>query len=360
MRKYLFLILFLSFSSIVFSQISAKNLSKEIKKAYLEKVKTLKEKVFFNQKSPTSKIKPVSVADLIKIQNIINKEDEIIDCINLNFLQAKKKIENDINLLTPSYFKEEISKFSEKSLLKIYDFKERIAKVNNFSEFEDFLKDTHFRLNILPFQMFISVKAYLTINKLMQDFNGEKILEELKYKIDNFENLNDYVKKISKLQYEILNPLIIEEKSIPSDFEITYTIRTREGLIVIYGKRDDIRKIKSIIEGVSYYEITQEKLIKIIKEMEPEINMEFFYLFKRRETYLKEMTLRSAIVQTELPIIEGLTKDEASSLLKKLGWKVYFLDELQNLNVEDIKNQHRKIVVLTGTSFEDKVIIKEE
>jgi hypothetical protein len=334
---------------------------------------------FWGRRKGRSQVIPVQISELLTIQKLVSQGEEILKIITLSYINSKREIE-EINQKFFSLNKnDEIEKFynfASNLLLKIYDMETEINNCKTFGELFQMFNQKKIILNIFPAQYFLSMKAIYEVNSLSPGTKSGEEIVAIFEKFSQFsgdllllkDHFSEFIKKLGELEFKyIKKDLNGEEKAInieegkTQEEIITYTIRTQDGLLIIYLKESAIEKIKKLIEGISESFLRKEELSKKIKESKIEgiKKIEIFEKFeKQKEKKISSTTLRSAILGNLLPIVEGLEREKAEKILKAFGWEVYFLDdekEIKNKLNEFLKMEEIKFVILTGLNSESKI-----
>lgn len=385
MRKVFFLLLWKLFLlSSVFPQ-DIINLTEKNRLLLDQKLSELQKKEFWEYSRGRIRRKPVSINEGSLIQALFYRKDQILDEITQSFevaLKLNKEILDQYNELLPTEIINLWKRVLNKKIITNYDLSS-ITTAEDFIKLHNQIKIKGWELNLIPYRLklyfhllsdiqnLISEKEKKTILKFHQlagevlslfqkDLNPTSL-----YELEN--RLSAEINSLARYEYEFVRSFKSQEKEkkevLPEDF-ITFTIRTREGLIIIYGEPSAISKIKELIEGVSEVYFEQERLLNFLrsKNIPGLINIEEFYIlpgeFKgERKKIVKETTLRAAILDGELPLIEGLKEEEAQFVLESLGWYVEFSKEKEEEKIEKFLDKENKVVILTGTSGSSSIFI---
>lgn len=382
-KKFLIsFLLFLLFKNCSFSDEVIKNISSQNKIYYQKKLKELQKIEFWGRRRGRAQVKPATISQFLIIQKLINQEKEILQQITLSYVNSKRQIEEITQKFSYLIEKEKISEvyqIGNSNLLKVYDLEEAINKCKSFLELFRTLNQTKFILSIIPQQYYLSLKAVGEIDKLSYPEENKGIEEVVNlFKsipqsediLDLEGNFSNFIKNLSEIESryakEILPKEETKEKEITTE-EIpgkilTYTIRTNDGLIILYATEEAIKKVKEIIEGLSFVFLEKDELVKKIKgsKITGIKNIELFEKEEKREKgKINSTTLRGAIMENVLPIIEGLEVNQAEKILKAFNWEAYFINdenEIKNKLEEISQREEAKVVILTGLQKDSQVI----
>lgn len=387
-----------------FSQI--RNISRENRISYEKTISRLRKIELWDTKRGRLRSKPVGVSRLVTIQNLINQEEEVLSTLKSVYLQAERK-----NLEQAKDFKQTSLKFKErvicetsKGLLQAYDLSKRLEEVKSFEELSKLLESARLKFTILPLISYLSLKASEDIIQITcpvrslescwirtDASNGASPEEELRKKEEEILfllevslqissvssldlELEEFIKRLAEMEFASLPAKPTPKTLPPTTYHLppqycAYTIRTNEGLILIYGTCVGVEREKANVEGISYYELKQEKLYKKIKESRlPGIEwIESFYrkpswFTGKYELRIENTTLRAATLDNQLPIIEGLKEEFALSLLEAWGFEAQFRASLKGLDLKEVKKmfkERKRTVIISGTKKDSRVIIGE-
>lgn len=366
-----------------FSQI--RNISRENRISYEKTISRLRKIEFWDTKRGRLRSRPVGVSRLVTIQNLINQEEEVLSTLKSIYLQAERKnLEQakDFKQTSPK-FKERVRSKTSKGLLQTYDLSKRLEEVKSFEELSKLLESARLELTILPVLSYLSLKAsediiQITCPEEELRKKEEEILLEVSLQISSVSSLDleleEFIKKLAEIEFASLPTKPTPKTLPPTIYHLppqycAYTIRTNEGLILIYGTCVGVKREKANVEGIPCYELKQEKLYKKIKESRlPGIEwIESFYrkpswFTGKYELRIENTTLRAAILDNQLPIIEGLKKESALSLLEAWGFEAQFRASLKGLDPKEVKKmfkERKRMVIISGTKKDSRVIIGE-
>lgn len=364
-----------------------RNISRENRISYEKTISHLRKIEFWDTKRGRLRSKPVGVSRLVTIQNLINQEEEVLSTLKSIYLQAERKnLEQakDFKQTSPK-FKERVRSKTSKGLLQTYDLSKRLEEVKSFEELSKLLESARLKLTILPVLSYLSLKASEDIiqitrpeEELMKKEEEILFLLEVSLQISSVSSLDleleEFIKRLAEIEFASLPTKPTPKTLPPTTYHLppqycAYTIRTNEGLILIYGTCVGVEREKANVEGIPCYELKQERLYKKIKESRlPGIEwIESFYRkpswFRGKyELGIENTTLRAAILDNQLPIIEGLKKESALSLLEAWGFEAQFRASLKGLDPKEVKKmfkERERTVIISGTKKDSRVIIGE-
>ena len=368
-----------------------RNISRENRISYEKTISHLRKIELWDTKRGRLRSKPVGVSRLVTIQNLINQEEEVLSTLKSIYLQAERK-----NLEQAKDFKQTSLKFKErvigktsKGLFEAYDLSKRLEEVKSFEELSKLLESARLKLTILPLISYLSLKAsediiQITCPEEELRKKEEEILSllEVSLQISSVSSLDleleEFIKRLAEIEFASLPPPTTDHRPpttdhlppttyhLPPEY-CAYTIRTNEGLILIYGTCVGVKREKANLEGIPCYELKQERLYKKIKESR-QAGIEWIETLYRKPSWftgkyelrLQNTTLRAAILDNQLPIIEGLKKEPALSSLEAWGFEAQFRASLKGLDPKEVKKmfkERERMVIISGTKKDSQVII---
>ncbi len=147
---------------------------------------------------------------------------------------------------------------------------------------------------------------------------------------------------------------------IVANEEYTLTIQTSDGVIVVYGEKESLINLKSILKDLKGKKYNREDIREFIKDQNIEgiKQIEEFRLYRPIELLFaggtkKELyTVRMAEIEGVIPLIEGLTEKEAINLLECLNFfplKKESFEGMDSLSIAKIIfEEKRKIIVYSN------------
>lgn len=375
MKKVLILnLILILFFPATFNSQQVRNISAENKISYTKKMEELQKIAFWGRRKGRYEFIPADIGQFLVIQRLISTEKEILQQLTSSYLNSRRHID-EITKNFISFLKEEetkeIYKVANDTLLKTYDLSKEIKKSKSFLELFQKLNQRKFLLDTIPYHYFLSLKAMYEIDKLC----GESKIEEIITIFKDFsekegdilflkEKFSNFIRNLAELEFKYVGEIPEKEEKTLSLEEVkgeflTYTIRTNDGLLILYLEESAIRKVKEIIEGVSQQEFLQkERLVEKIKEVKGIKKIEIFEKSENIKKRINSASLRGAIMENALPIIEGIENIQAEKILKVFGWDVYFLNdekEIEEKLKEISQKEKAKFVILTGLKEDSRV-----
>jgi len=141
--------------------------------------------------------------------------------------------------------------------------------------------------------------------------------------------------------------------------EFIYTIRTGDGLVLAYGTEEGLKAVKALILRKAAGKPRAQEVASWIKAVHlPGVRSVEYFVETPPEAapfVLHRLTVRDAILQGILPLVEGLTGEQAARLLTKLGWTVLKESDLQSIQAND--RRPKRLVVLAGTGPNDEITV---
>lgn len=368
-----------------------KNLTQNNKISLSQKVKDL-QKNFYKIKRGRKEVKPANPQEFSIILKIISTQEEMLNNLTTNYIlshQRSKKIIEEKKGVMSSYLLNKISRDISTYLGGVYDISAEIKASQNFFELDRVITCANFQLNLYPLRIFLYSKFLQDIHQigdtlLLPDKDAtevkkilsleEEILAKVreKQKMCNVQDVEEVIKKeieyLSRKQFEYLEEVEALKKGenslthlsdgypnpsdgypAPSTSTITYTIRFEDRLILIYGKEEVLGKIKEDLKtkNINNFDeiMTYLKTYKIDK-------VEIFYR-QEKEKNIYRGTVRSAILDDVIPMVEGLTLEEAEKIFSYRGYNFF-----KNISEDEIKNIDRA-VILSDTNSKSEILIIE-
>ncbi len=137
-----------------------------------------------------------------------------------------------------------------------------------------------------------------------------------------------------------------------------YTIRTGDGLALVYGTEEGLKAVRELIARKGGKPKAQEVADWVAQARLPGVASVEYFLEAPSESApltLRRLTVRDAVLQGILPLVEGLAPEQAARLLRKLGWTIIREEDLQALTRGGRRPD--RLAVLKGTGPHDEIII---
>ncbi len=361
------IIVFFILPAAFYSEI--KNLTQNNKISLSQKVKEL-QKGFYKIKRGRKEVKPANPQEFSIILKVLSTQEEMLDNLTTNYVlsheRSKKIIEEKKGVI--SSIGEEMSRNISTYLGEVYDISAEIKESKNFFELYQVITCANFQLNLYPLRIFLYSKFLQDIyhigdTLLPPDSEGPQEKEILtktkeKQRVCSVQEVEETIKKelkyLSKKQFEYLKEIEALRKgespptALPTSI-ITYTIRFEDRLILIYGKEEILGEIKQDLKTKNinnFAEImTYLKMYKVDK-------IEIFYRGEKEKNIYRG-TVRSSILDDVIPMVEGLTLEEAEKVFSWWGYST-----LKNILEDEIKVRN-KTIILSDTNGSSEILVIE-